>query len=363
MRTDTYHDAFGTNQLAYKTSSFGSSRNNGFRTKQHDSGNKGFSPSGFAPNSRSIRPGTSSTFSSHVQGNQFNNVNSNGFRRKQGPGRGLFSSVTDEPPILDYFSYHDPRIDWDALFEMEESNSAVLLRLIHLIGFASVNAGTAVSLYQEWNEGDGTYFDSKGEGSCQISTTDPLPPAAQNADFLAALNVEQYLSSAACGMCFRVQGDGKGRGLTPINGDYIVYVQDLCPSCKAGDMDLMAVNGDGRWDIRIKAVQCPVRNTFIQYWLQGSNAWYIKLQVRNTRVPCKEVHVQARTGQWKELNLTRDGHWAGSARLNLGGDVAVRLTSINGAVLDDIIPRLENHVVMEGKLRVQFPLDSSLPDA
>ena len=43
------------------------------------------------------------------------------------------------------------------------------------------------------------------------------------------------------------------------------------------------MEGDGRWDIEIRAVQCPVGTSAIQYWLQGSNAWYLKLQVRNTR--------------------------------------------------------------------------------
>ena len=50
----------------------------------------------------------------------------------------------------------------------------------------------------------------------------------------------------------------------------------------AGDVDL-AVDGDGRWDIEIRGVQCPVGNTAIQYWFQGSNEWYLKLQIRNAR--------------------------------------------------------------------------------
>ncbi|KAK7098798.1 expansin-YoaJ-like [Littorina saxatilis] len=226
------------------------------------------------------------------------------------------------------------------------------------------NAGPAVqavSLYQHWYDGDGTYYGSKGEGTCQISKTN-LPPAARNAKYLVALNSEQFMNSAACGMCFRLKAEGKGLGSDHIKGDFIIFVKDLCPECKAGDIDL-AEDGDGRWDIKIQAVQCPVGNTFIQYWLQGSNAFYLKLQVRNTRVPCKVVEVQAKNGQWTQMKLSKDGHWVGSAVFNPAGDVPVRLTSITGAVVNDIIPKLENQVVMEGKLKVQFPLVSSLPNA
>ena len=47
-------------------------------------------------------------------------------------------------------------------------------------------------------------------------------------------------------------------------------------------MDL-AENGDGRWKVSIQAIQCPVGNSKIEYRLEGSNDWYIKLQVRNER--------------------------------------------------------------------------------
>ena len=44
-----------------------------------------------------------------------------------------------------------------------------------------------------------------------------------------------------------------------------------------------AENKDGRWDISIQAVQCPVGDNKLQYAFQGSNPWYLKLQVSNYR--------------------------------------------------------------------------------
>ena len=49
-----------------------------------------------------------------------------------------------------------------------------------------------------------------------------------------------------------------------------------------GSVDF-AENKDGRWDISIQAVQCPVGDNKLQYAFQGSNPWYLKLQVSNYR--------------------------------------------------------------------------------
>lgn len=50
----------------------------------------------------------------------------------------------------------------------------------------------------------------------------------------------------------------------------------------AGSLNL-AEAGDGRWDLEISAVQCPVGETKLEYKFQGSSPWYIKLQIRNHR--------------------------------------------------------------------------------
>ena len=47
-------------------------------------------------------------------------------------------------------------------------------------------------------------------------------------------------------------------------------------------MDL-AESGDGRWDVNITAVQCPVGSSKIKYLFQGSYSTYLKLRVSNYR--------------------------------------------------------------------------------
>ena len=59
-------------------------------------------------------------------------------------------------------------------------------------------------------------------------------------------------------------------------------VGDLCPECQSGDLD-QATSGDGRWTISWYPVQCNVGSSNFIYSFQGSNPYYLKLQVANTR--------------------------------------------------------------------------------
>ncbi|XP_059142651.1 expansin-YoaJ-like [Physella acuta] len=185
--------------------------------------------------------------------------------------------------------------------------------------------------------GDGTYYGEGTGGTCQYST--PLPPAATDPKIgaLVALNRPQFLDSLTCGMCLRVTGSGNGLGNSPITGSFIVFVKDLCPECKEGDVDL-ALNGDGRWDVTIRAVQCPVGASTIQYTFQGSNPWYLKLQIRNARIPITGVQVR-RSDQWVTMNHSADGYWILSDGVPMpDGQFDIRLTAANGQDLYDAVP-------------------------
>ena len=57
---------------------------------------------------------------------------------------------------------------------------------------------------------------------------------------------------------------------------------DECPECLSGSLDL-AQDGDGRWGISWNLVQCNVGASAFQYSFQGSNEFYVKLAITNTR--------------------------------------------------------------------------------
>ncbi|CAG5126535.1 unnamed protein product [Candidula unifasciata] len=219
-----------------------------------------------------------------------------------------------------------------------------------------------LNLYKNEFKGDGTYYGYTLEGTCTYG--DDYPPAGKDSRIsaLVALNAPQFMNSLVCGICLRVVGTGEGLGSDPIKGEHIVFVKDLCPECKTGSVDF-SLDGDGRWDITIQAVQCPVGSSKIQYSFQGSNEWYLKLQVRNARIPITEVQLQ-RNGNWVTPKHSSDGYWVVSDSNGFQtNNINVRLTAANGQQLEDTIPRLQNDVVMNGLRGVQVDLDSQLPNA
>ncbi|CAL1530476.1 unnamed protein product [Lymnaea stagnalis] len=246
---------------------------------------------------------------------------------------------------------------------MTWSLCSVLLALLPLTyGQPGVKNQAVLNLYSRNYNGDGTYYGEGTGGTCQYAT--PLPPAATNRKIsaLVALNKPQFLNSITCGICLKVTGSGHGLGANPITGDHIVFVKDLCPECHEGSVDF-ALNGDGRWGITIHAVQCPVDSTTIQYAFQGSNPFYLKLQVRNARIPITGVQVH-RSNAWVTMTHSGDGYWLLSdGHAMPDGAFGIRLTAANGHVLEDTVPRIDNSHILEGGRKVQVPLDPSLPNA
>lgn len=95
-----------------------------------------------------------------------------------------------------------------------------------------------------------------------------------------------------------------------------VQVTNLCPECHTGDLD-QELNGDGRWLIEWEPVQCNVGYTSFVYSFQGSNGYYIKLQVANTRVPVRSVWWGAR-GKWWPMERTGDNYFQVSGYMKWG---------------------------------------------
>ncbi|KAL4227579.1 hypothetical protein ACF0H5_013022 [Mactra antiquata] len=224
-----------------------------------------------------------------------------------------------------------------------------------------------LNLYKSTFNGDGTYYGKSEGGACSMNRPN-LPPVAHNVDKLVALNSPQFFGSASCGLCLKITGTGNGLGNDPITGSFTAYVKDLCPECHAGDVDL-AENGDGRWDISIQAIQCPVTSP-IEYTLEGSNNYYIKLKVRNDRMPTTTLEMyQPNHGSWAKLTRSRDGFWLFP---NDGTPVdkpihlpfRLRLHAPNGEVIEDEVnpPSMSYTGVFHGK-GVQYAKDPSLPSA
>jgi hypothetical protein len=70
-----------------------------------------------------------------------------------------------------------------------------------------------------------------------------------------AMNPFQYENGGACGKCIVIYPSTSGIGMTPIDNQIFATIDNLCPECKDGDVDI-GLSGDGRWQSTWEFVSC-----------------------------------------------------------------------------------------------------------
>jgi hypothetical protein len=100
--------------------------------------------------------------------------------------------------------------------------------------------------------GDGTFYGDGGhgaEGACMLER------GFNGIPITVAINQDQWENGGACGKCVIVQSSSEGLGMTPIVESFKATIDNLCPECHHGDIDI-GLNGDGRWKINWDFVPC-----------------------------------------------------------------------------------------------------------
>jgi len=101
-------------------------------------------------------------------------------------------------------------------------------------------------------DGDMTFYGSGGAGvggACQMNVQGTTT---------VAINPYQYEGGGACGRCILINPSTAGSGGTPITESIFATIDNLCPECKSGDVDL-GLGGDGRWQSSWEFVSCGRR--------------------------------------------------------------------------------------------------------
>jgi len=79
-----------------------------------------------------------------------------------------------------------------------------------------------------------------------------------------AMNPHQYENGAACGKCIMIYPSTSGLGMTPVVEPIFATIDNLCPECKYGDVDI-GLSGDGRWQSTWEFVSCHESNRKHRY--------------------------------------------------------------------------------------------------
>jgi len=193
--------------------------------------------------------------------------------------------------------------------------------------------------------GEGTYYDfANGDGACMFG---PSP----NDMLVAAMNAPDYQNASVCGEYVQVYGP---------KGQVTVRIVDLCPECKAGDLDFspqafaqIADLPQGRVDISWQVISPELNGPIAYHFKDGSNQWWTAVQVRNHRNPVAKLEYLNSSGEWVSVPRTSYNYFV-QTKPGMGpGPYTFRVTDAYGNVLtDSSIPHVENGSVSGAS---QFP--------
>ncbi|MCA9521079.1 MAG: hypothetical protein KC609_08905 [Myxococcales bacterium] len=194
------------------------------------------------------------------------------------------------------------------------------------------------------HDGEGTYYvEADGSGNCGF-------PATPNDLMVGAMNQTDYQDSAVCGSCVHIVGP---------KGEIDVRIVDRCPECAPGDIDLspsafdrIAEHSAGRVPIRWWRVPCEVSGPIRYHYKDGSNPWWLAVQIRNHRHPIATVEYRAADGRFVEMERTTYNYFLEPKGLG-DGPYHFRVTDIFGQQIEDAnLPFKEN---TEYSSSSQFP--------
>jgi expansin (peptidoglycan-binding protein) len=173
--------------------------------------------------------------------------------------------------------------------------------------------------------GEATYYDADGSGNCSF---DPSPSDLM----VAAMNGVEYDMASWCGGCVEVEGP---------RGAVVVRIVDSCPGCSAGDLDLsreafaaIADLPQGRVPITWRAAACDVTGPVRYRFKEGSNAYWIAIQVRNHRYPIARLEAHGGDGAWRDIDRADYNYFVDTDGLG-GGPFAIQITDDRGQTLTD----------------------------
>lgn len=189
------------------------------------------------------------------------------------------------------------------------------------------------------HSGEATFYDPNGNGNCSFGT-DVLGRD------IAALNNPDYDMAAWCGACAEVTGP---------KGKITVLIQDRCPECKSGDLDLnpeafdkIADHAAGRVKITWNFVSCEVTGPVKYHFKEGSSAGWTAVQILNHRLPVAKFEYSRDNGAtWKSVSRVEYNYFLEEG--GFGPNITlVRITSATGKVLEDMLPIPTSDRVIEG---------------
>jgi expansin len=192
------------------------------------------------------------------------------------------------------------------------------------------------TLFGDSHSGEATYYwEADGGGNCMF------PPTPSDVMVAAVADWDYGDDARLCGAVARVKGP---------YGSIQVRIVDRCPDagCNAGHLDLhpeafkkIAPMNYGRVNITWELVSPPIDGNIAYHFKDGSNPWWVAVQVRNHRNPLAKFEVM-RNGSWVTLPRQEWNYFLASSGLG-SGPFTFRVTDVFGnQIVSNGVPLLNN---------------------
>lgn len=202
---------------------------------------------------------------------------------------------------------------------------------------ASEDPGAQVVPISDKRQAVAIRFQTNGTGSCNFDAN----PENLN---VAALNADDFNQAGMCGACMEVEG---------AVGKVVVRVVDVCQGCAPDQFALtpqafesMASSDYLLMNVSWRYVSCPVVGPLRYRIKEGSNPYWAALQLRNHRLPIKTLE-WLRESTWVPLQRQPYNYFVESRGMG-GGPVQLRVTALDGQVLEDTLPRITEGLLVDG---------------
>jgi hypothetical protein len=143
-------------------------------------------------------------------------------------------------------------------------------------------------------------------------------------------------NGALCDVCAELTANGKTLVAHVVTyGDEGGHATNIDVSPEIESALSLATSSAGTW----RFVTCPTDRAIV-YTFDGrewSNVWYFRVWVRNSRVPIAKVEYQLGAKAWAPMTPQTDGAWEIDSQ-DFSGGFSLRVTSIEGATIEDAIP-------------------------
>lgn len=195
-------------------------------------------------------------------------------------------------------------------------------------------------------EAQATPFDgAPAIGACSL----PLPPVG----LYAAVSDDDWAGSEKCGRCLRVTGP---------HGEATVIVTERCFDCPPGALELsetaflqIANATSGIVPIAWETVACDVGEQTMQLEFEGSNPYYLKVQVQRHRHGIAAVSFHdASTSEWTPMRRTGDNHFEVTGGGPYTMPLRFRIEDVHGQVVEtQDVPEIVNATPIDAGVQLQ----------